>query len=287
MSSKQKRSADCENGGEVAVDILRQIRSIPISEIDEDLPIRKYYSEESIFELASSLAASGVLQPILVRLLPSGRYGLVAGSRRIRAARKQGMEQLPGIVLEDVDECEALILGLIENLQRENLTPFEEAWVILKLMQDHKMTQTDVSRRIKREGSFIQRRLVLLRMPDEVQEMVGQKQLSLALLNTIAKLPTADEQVRTARHVVAHRLSPAEAREFVHKNYPERTSAPHAARAVQPSTPEKLILRIRSLQTLLLKTKERLNEFTGQARGDLRTTASEVRKAADQIIRAL
>lgn len=161
-----------ENAADVQVK-----KTLRVSELEpnHDQP-RKQFSEESIAALADSIQQYGMLQPILVR--PLGlTYQIVAGERRWRAARMLGLDEVPVIIREMSDE-EAMAVALIENLQRENLNPIEEAAGYAQLMDKFDMTQDEISKRVGRSRSAVGNALRLLRLPDEIKQMVEDGDLS-------------------------------------------------------------------------------------------------------------
>ena len=207
------------------------------------------YRPEAITELVGSLKEEGVLQPIIVRRLAKNRsYGLIAGSRRFRAAKKNGMKKIPAVIIIDVDDCAALVIALTENLQRENLTPFEEGAVILRLMNEFHLTVENVAKRIGRNPNFVHQRLMLLRLPEAVQELVSAKKISLAQLALLQKLSSEKEQIRVARLIGDNRLSVSDTRELVVR---KRNNPNDGQRALHKNRYDafpnkKLILRIQS-----------------------------------------
>lgn len=157
---------------------------------------RKQFSEESIAALAESIQQYGMLQPILVR--PYGlNYQIVAGERRWRAARMLGMDEVPVIIREISDE-ETMAIALIENLQRENLNPMEEAAGYAQLMEQFGLTQEEVAKRVGKSRSAVANAMRLLKLPEEIQEMVREFGLSagharalLAIQDPILQMDTA------------------------------------------------------------------------------------------------
>lgn len=152
-------------------------KTLRVSELEpnRDQP-RKQFSEESIAALADSIQQYGMLQPILVR--PMGlTYQIVAGERRWRAARMLGLDEVPVIIRELSDE-ETMAIALIENLQRENLNPIEEASGYAQLMDKFDMTQDEVAKRVGRSRSAVANALRLLHLPDEIRQMVEDGELS-------------------------------------------------------------------------------------------------------------
>jgi len=154
------------------------VAELPVSEIgrNEEQP-RTVFNEESINELAASIRTYGVVQPVVVRRLATGGYQLVAGERRLRAARRAGLEMVPAIVRE-VDETGALELALVENLQREDLNPIDEARGYESLMELSGSTQVDVAGRVGRDRSTVANSLRLLDLPPDVQDMLVDGRLS-------------------------------------------------------------------------------------------------------------
>lgn len=147
--------------------------TLPLREIepDRDQP-RKEFDEESIAQLAASIAEHGLLQPIAVRPNPMGGYKIIAGERRWRAARQAGLTEVPVVVREDVTDQQAMELALIENLQREDLNPIEEATGYRQLMDRCGLTQEQAAQRLCRSRSAVANSLRLLNLPGEVTEML-------------------------------------------------------------------------------------------------------------------
>lgn len=186
---------------------LNRIQEVPINSIVMgDLQVRKYYDKEALTELANSLSEQGTLQPLLVR--PKGKkFELVVGSRRLKAAQQLKAKVIPACILKDLQDKNMLELALTENLQRQDLTPFEEAWAILKLVKDFKMGIQEVARRIGRHESFVRKRIKLLSVPLDLQKMVAKKQLPLTHVESIAKVTSEEEQKRIAKEITHHHLS--------------------------------------------------------------------------------
>lgn len=128
---------------------------------------RHKFDEEAMASLADSIREHGIIQPIVVRPLLEGRYQIIAGERRWRASRMAGLKEVP-IIIKDVDDKQTMEIALIENLQRENLNPIEEAKGYLTLMDEHKLTQDEVSKRVGKSRSAIANAIRLLSLPEEV-----------------------------------------------------------------------------------------------------------------------
>ena len=138
---------------------------------------RRTFDEEAMASLADSIREHGIIQPIVVRPLLGGRYQIIAGERRWRASRMAGLKEVP-IIIKDVDDKQTMEIALIENLQREDLNPIEEAKGYLMLMDDHRLTQDEVSKRVGKSRSAIANAIRLLSLPEEVIKELEQGNLS-------------------------------------------------------------------------------------------------------------
>ncbi len=178
--------------------------------LDEIIPNRaqprKQFDEEALGELADSIAQHGVLQPLLVRPMPDGSYQLVAGERRWRASRLAGLAEVP-VVVRDMTEQEAAELALIENLQREDLNPMEEALGYQTLMEGYGMTQEQTAQAVNKSRPAVANALRLLHLPEEVAELVSAGQLSAGHARTVLAFEGADAQIAMARAAVNKGLS--------------------------------------------------------------------------------
>ena len=181
--------------------------SLPISQVETcSSQPRKRFDDESLQELADSISQHGIIQPLTVRKLSSGYYQIIAGERRWRAARLAGLQEVPVIVIE-ADDRKAAELAMIENLQREDLNPVEEAQGYQVLMQDYGLTQEQVAQRMGKSRPAITNMLRLLALPEEVLALVEEEQLSAGHARAILAAPTADLQRQAAQQVVEHQLS--------------------------------------------------------------------------------
>lgn len=138
---------------------------------------RKEFDEKSLAELADSISQHGILQPLLVRPLLDGGYQIVAGERRFRAARMAGLTEVP-VVIRDLSDSETMQLALIENLQREDLSPVEEAMGYKKLMDSYSLSQEEIARVVGKSRPAIANSLRLLSLPDEVLKLISDGKLS-------------------------------------------------------------------------------------------------------------
>ena len=183
------------------------VSKLKISLIDPkvDQP-RKYFDKEALEQLSSSIAENGVLQPILVREYGDGRYQIIAGERRFRASKLAGLAEIPAIVLEH-DDKKAAEIALIENVQREDLNPLEEALGYKALAEEYGMTQEELSERVGKSRSAIANTLRLLDLPDEILTLVASKELSAGHARTLLGVKDRDNMILLAQRAVEDDLS--------------------------------------------------------------------------------
>ncbi len=167
---------------------------------------RRMFNEASIEELARSVREHGIVQPLVVSRA-GDHYNLVAGERRYRAAQRAGLETVPVIVKELAQKGEALEIALIENIQREDLNPMEEASAYQQLHQDFGLTQEEISRRVGKERSTIANFLRLLKLPDPVKTLLASGQLSMGHARALLALDSAKKQQQLAERVVKNNLN--------------------------------------------------------------------------------
>ena len=179
---------------------------LPISQIEPygNQP-RKYFDEAALHDLADSIREHGILQPLTVRKLSSGYYQIIAGERRWRAARIAGLQQVPAIVIE-ADDRKMTELALIENLQREDLNPIEEAEGYKSLMENYQMTQEEAAARVGKSRSAVANSLRLLGLCADVRKLLESGKLSGGHARALLPLK-ADAQKQAAAAVIEHGLS--------------------------------------------------------------------------------
>ena len=166
---------------------------------------RRHFDEGHIEELAESIRSKGILLPLIVRRAPEG-YVLVAGERRWRAAQRAGMREVPAMVRE-VSEKEAFELALIENIQREDLNPVEEAEAYKRLIEEHGLTQEELASRVGKERSTVANALRLLRLPDAIKQAIVAGQLSMGHARALLAIPEEGDLRKAAEKVIAENLS--------------------------------------------------------------------------------
>ena len=184
-----------------------KIETLPLREIepDPDQP-RKTFDDETLAELASSIAEHGLIQPIAVRPKVSGGYLIVAGERRWRACRMAGLTEAP-VVVKDVTDEQAMEIALVENLQREDLDPVEEAMGIRELMTRCNLTQEQAARKLGKSRSALANSLRLLNLPENVLELLKSGFLNTGHAKVILGLPTPELQEQAAQMIADHELN--------------------------------------------------------------------------------
>lgn len=181
--------------------------SLPISQVEPGLnQPRKRFEQGALDDLAESIRVHGIIQPLTVRRLATGYYQIIAGERRWRAAKAAGLQEVPAVIIE-ADDRKVMELGLIENLQREDLNPAEEARGYRSLMEDYGLTQEQVAQQMGKSRPAITNTLRLLALPDEVMRLVEEGVLSAGHARAILGAPTTALQKETAKRVVEGQLS--------------------------------------------------------------------------------
>ena len=218
--------------------------SLPMRDIEPDKSQpRKAFDEESLAALAGSIAKHGLLQPIAVRPAPAGGWRIIAGERRWRAARMAGLTEVP-VVIREVSDEQAMELALIENLQREDLDPIEEAMGYQQLMERCNFTQEEAAKRLSRSRSAVANSLRLLNLPDEVIEMVRQGQLSTGHAKVILSLEGEELQTQAAKQVVKQGLNVRQTEQLCKQlaKAPKEKPLP-----VRPALPDEVELALRQV----------------------------------------
>ncbi len=236
---------------------------IPISEIapNPDQP-RENFAPEAIEELATSIREKGILQPIVVKKKSGGagpRFELICGERRLKAALLSGLEKIPAVVKE-VAQNDLLEWALIENIQREDLNPLEEARAFERLVGERGLSQDEVAKRIGKSRVAVTNTLRLLRLPEEVLGHIRNEQLSAGHARALLTLFTAEQQIQMARRIVKENLSVRQVEELV-----SRSGRKRRARAARLLTPEVADLETRLSR--LLGTEVRIFSSKRSGRG--------------------
>ena len=185
-------------------DVITEIKIIDI-EPNKSQP-RKEFDEEKLEELADSIRQNGVITPILVQEAPNGYYSIIAGERRWRAAKKAGLKEIPAIV-KKLDEMKLFEISLIENLQREDLNPVEEALGFGKLMEDYNLTQEEVAAKLSKSRSSVANSLRLLKLPEDVLDNLKKDIISVGHAKVLLSVPDDKLKSELCKTVIDKELS--------------------------------------------------------------------------------
>ena len=201
-----EKSAAIDAGEKVSrikIDSIRPNRSQP----------RKRFNEEKLKELKNSIREKGIIQPVIVRPVEGG-YELIAGERRFRAVRELKYEHIPAIVKE-VSDADSLELSLIENIQREELNPIEEADAYKELMEKFKFSQDEISKAVGKNKSTVSNTVRLLTLPKLIQDYIAGEMISMGHAKAVLSLPTERSKIRFAKRIIRKSLSVRQAEELI------------------------------------------------------------------------
>lgn len=234
MASKKPSGLGRGLGALLGDDVLKAETTgslyLPISQVEScSSQPRKHFDEASLAELADSIRQHGIIQPLTVRKLASGYYQIIAGERRWRAARLAGLQEVPVIVME-ADDRKAAELAMIENLQREDLNPMEEAAGYQALMEQHHMTQEEAAQRVGKSRSAVANSLRLLNLAPAVRKLVEEDKLSAGHARALLPLPPALQE-KAAEAVVSGGLSVRQAEALAKRLAAEQKEKPAAQSA--------------------------------------------------------
>lgn len=209
------------------------VRELPIEEIEpnSEQP-RTRFDDEAIEELARSISMHGIVQPVMVRTRPAGGYRLIVGERRLRASKRAGLTTIPAII-RDVDEAMSLELAMVENLQREDLNPIDEAHGYEALMEIAGVTQADVADRVGKDRSTVANAVRLLALPPEVQEMLSDGRLTAGHGRAVLGASSGENQRALAQKAVSKGLSVREV-EALARGVRKRRKAARSRRSDDP-----------------------------------------------------
>ena len=200
------------------------VREVPIADIDPNpLQPRSQFDQTRIGELAESIKANGIIQPLIVRR-HGERFQLVAGERRLRAARVAGLPQVP-VVIQDFADDQLLQLALIENIQREDLNPIETAQAFERLANDLNLTHEEIAHRTGKDRTTITNLLRLLRLPESIQLLLAERRLHMGHARAILGVPNEEQQVEIANRAAAHGQSVRDVERIVRRLTDERADS--------------------------------------------------------------
>lgn len=214
---------------------------------------RKTFDEEKLEELANSIKEHGLIQPVILRKADRG-YEIVAGERRWRACRRAGIKELPCIIKELTDE-QNMLLAIIENMQREDLNPIEEAEGLNQMITAFGMTQEQVSKSVGKSRPYITNALRLLKLPNEVRKLVSDEKLSTGHARAIAGIPSVEKQIQIAEYAVKNGLSVREIENLIRE---ENTVKKKTSKRKSPKSAD--VKRVEEDLKHIMGTKVSLNQ---------------------------
>lgn len=239
---------------------VRETDEVSIDKIapNPDQP-RTQFKKEEIEELASSIEKDGLLQPILVRQMADGTYQIIAGERRWQASKVAGLEKVP-VRIKEVDDDQALELALIENIQRSDLNPIEEAYGYRRLMERRSMTQAEVAQAVSKGRSTVANALRLLDLPEEAQQLLFEEKITAGHARAILSVPTAEGRLSLTKKIVDNGLNVREAENLARLMSGKKDSASSAPRPAMPAVYKSVAKTLRET----LKTNVRVKSSKGK-----------------------
>ena len=249
------------------------LQELPVTAIEPNPnQPRVHFDEESLADLAASIRELGVLQPILVRSAEPGRYRLIAGERRWRAARRAGLDRIPSIV-RDTDDLGSIEQALVENLHRQDLTALEEAAAYQQLIEDFELTHDQVAARVGKSRAAVSNTLRLLQLPPSIQHLVADGRLTAGHARALLGTPDRGFQETLARRAVAEHLSVRAVEEAVreHTSNPAPAAGTTSAGATGPVNPRQPLrppglLELEELLSDYLDTRVTVSMGTGRGK---------------------
>ena len=251
-------SAVPENPTEISVEVIAPNRFQP----------RREFDEAALEELRESIARHGILQPLSVRAVGDGKYELIAGERRLRAARLAGRATVP-VVVRTASDAEMAEMALIENIQREDLNPIEEARAYEQLLTKFRLSQEELARRVARSRSAIANSVRLLRLAEEVQAFIANGVLSMGQTRPLLALESKILQREAAEYIQEHELSARSAEALVKRLLKDPNVLKKAAQPAKTRTPDIFVREAEERLTRSLGTKVRIQESREQGKGRL------------------
>ncbi len=245
------------------------VRKVPLTQIHPSpLQPRKDFGPESLLELTESIREQGIVQPLIVRPSRDG-FELIAGERRWRAAQQAGLSEAPIVVREATDR-EVVELALIENLQRENLNPIEEAQGYAQLSAQFQLTQDDIARRVGKSRAVVANALRLLRLPEPVRELVRHGQLSVGHAKVLLGLPDSARLEKLAHRIVAEALNVRQTEHWVAKINQPAAATPAAPVTGKSATADPHVADLENRLRERLGTQVHLKYRAGKGTLDIR-----------------
>ncbi|MBN1211385.1 MAG: ParB/RepB/Spo0J family partition protein [candidate division Zixibacteria bacterium] len=243
-----------ENAGAAAINY----KMVPLDRITPNpMQPRRDFNEERLRELADSFRQNGVMQPLVVKKTDSG-FAVVAGERRLRAAKIAGLEKIPVVVLEEIDNARMLEMALVENIQRENLNPLELAEAYCRLIEECHLTQNQLAERVGKSRAAVANQLRLLTLPESVKELLGAGKLTEGHARALLAVGSEKEMLALAGRIIDNALSVREA---------EKTVRGQKKRRLVPKKKIPELIEIENYLKQLLGTSVKINH--GLKRGKI------------------
>jgi ParB family transcriptional regulator, chromosome partitioning protein len=209
------------------------LANVPIEQISPNpYQPRRTFNDASIEDLARSVREHGIIQPLVVTRTGDNKYRLIAGERRFRAAQKAGLTLVPVVVKETLTDSDTLQIALIENIQREDLNPIEEAYAYHQLHEEFGLTQEEISKRVGKERSTVANCLRLLKLPDSVKKLLAAGQLSMGHARAILAVDSAKKQEQLAERVVKRNLNVRQTEMLAAESSPKAAAEPEKEKDV-------------------------------------------------------
>lgn len=232
------------------------ILEIPVEEVKPNrYQPRKMFTDARLDELVSSIKEKGIIQPIIVQKTDSG-YELIAGERRWRAAQKAGMEKIPAIVKEVTGEG-SLELALIENIQRENLNPMEEARAYQRLADEFHLIQEEIAKKVGKDRSSVANYLRLLKLPQEIQDSIANKELTMGHARALLSLDSAKEQIFLKERIIKRNMSVREIESFITRGKRVKKELPKKTVDIFKNRMEEELQRFLGTKVNIIKGRKR------------------------------
>lgn len=223
---------------------------------------RKNFDKETLSELANSIKENGIIQPISVRKEKSGGYEILAGERRWRAAQMAGLHEVPAII-KTITDREALQVALIENIQREDLDPIEEAESYQRLIEEFSLSQQEAADKVGKERSTVANAIRLLSLPFEIRDMLTKKQISVGHAKVIMSLTDRLKQIELSNKIIEKGMS-VRSLELEIKGHTKNNKSPEADGVLNMDLAEKLALDLADQLQKIMGTKVQINYKSGK-----------------------
>lgn len=225
---------------------------------------RRVFEQDKLDELANSIKEHGVVQPIVVRRLRSGKYELVVGERRLRATQQLGWQKIPAVVKEFTDE-QMMEIALVENIQRQDLNPVEEAIAYKRLLEEFKLTQEQLAQRVSKSRPFVANMIRLLNLPQEIINDLSENKLTVGHARPLLAIENEETKLKVARDIISKNLSVRETENLIRKIVEdEKEQAPEEKTKAEKLTP--IMIDLESQLRSLCGTKVKIKDLGGKGK---------------------